>query len=96
MRRLPAWPALSLRTRMALSAGLACVFVALILSLGLYLVAQGFVQQTQLARLSNAALVLQGRVQNNLTFGQYDPEDLTRQDVPADIQVRVSLGRSVA
>ena len=95
MRWLPAWPALSLRTRMALSAGLACVFVALILSLGLYLVAQGFVQQTQLARLSNAALVLQGRVQNNLTFGQYDPEDLTRQDVPADIQVRVSLGRSV-
>ncbi|MGY2893239.1 ATP-binding protein [Deinococcus sp. UYEF24] len=85
----------SLRTRMALSAGLACVFVALILALGLYLVAQGFVQQAQLARLNSAALVLESRVQNNLTFGQYDPDDLTRQDVPADIQVRVSLGRNV-
>ena len=80
---------------MALSAGLACVFVALILALGLYLVAQGFVQQAQLARLNSAALVLESRVQNNLTFGQYDPDDLTRQDVPADIQVRVSLGQSV-
>jgi len=86
---------LSLRTRMALSAGLACVFVALVLALGLYVVAQGFVQQAQLARLQSAALVLQGRVQNNLAFSQYDPDDLTRQDVPADIQVRVSLGRSV-
>ncbi len=85
----------SLRTRMALSAGLACVFVALLLALGLYLVAQGFVQQAQLARLNSAALLLEGRVQNNLTFGQYDVGDLTRQDVPADIQVRVSLGRSV-
>jgi signal transduction histidine kinase len=85
----------SLRTRMALSAGVACVFVALILALGLYLVAQGFVQQAQLARLNSAAVVLSGRVQNNLTFGQYDPDDLTRQDVPADIQVRVSLGRNV-
>ncbi|WP_407569423.1 sensor histidine kinase [Deinococcus altitudinis] len=85
----------SLRTRLALSAGLACVFVALILALGLYLVAQGFVQQAQLARLNSAALVLEGRVQNNLAFSQYDPDDLTRQDVPADIQVRVSLGRSV-
>jgi len=80
---------------MALSAGLACVFVALLLALGLYLVAQGFVQQAQLARLNSAALLLEGRVQNNLTFGQYDVGDLTRQDVPADIQVRVSLGRSV-
>ncbi|WP_407541076.1 HAMP domain-containing sensor histidine kinase [Deinococcus radiomollis] len=85
----------SLRTRLALSAGLACVFVALVLALGLYLVAQGFVQQAQLARLNSAALVLESRVQNNLTFGQYDPDDLTRQDVPADIQVRVSLGRNV-
>ena len=85
----------SLRTRLALSAGLACVFVALVLALGLYLVAQGFVQQAQLARLNSAALVLESRVQNNLTFGQYDPDDLTRQDVPADIQVRVSLGRDV-
>lgn len=96
----PRWPlfsssGLSLRTRMALSAGLACVFVALVLALGLYVVAQGFVQQAQLARLQSAALVLQGRVQNNLAFSQYDPDDLTRQDVPADIQVRVSLGRSV-
>jgi signal transduction histidine kinase len=86
---------LSLRTRMALSAGLACVFVALVLSAGLYVVAQQFVQQAQLARLSNASLILQGRVQNALTFSQYDPDDLMRRDVPADIQVRVSLGRDV-
>ena len=82
----------SLRTRMALLSGLACVFVAALLSLGLYVVAQRFVQQAQLARLNSAALLLAGRVQNSLTFGQYDPDDLTRQDVPPDIQVRVSLG----
>ncbi len=85
----------SLRTRMALLSGLACVFVAALLSLGLYVVAQRFVQQAQLARLNSAALLLAGRVQNSLTFGQSDPDDLTRQDVPPDIQVRVSLGRSV-
>lgn len=85
----------SLRTRMALLSGLACVFVAALLSLGLYVVAQRFVQQAQLARLNTAALLLAGRVQNSLTFGQYDPDDLTRQDVPPDIQVRVSLGRTV-
>ena len=79
----------SLRTRMALLSGLASVFVAVLLSLGLYVVAQRFVQQAQLARLNNAALVLVGRVQNSLTYGQYDPDDLTRQDVPPDIQVRV-------
>ncbi len=85
----------SLRTRMALLSGLASVFVAVLLSLGLYVVAQRFVQQAQLARLNNAALVLAGRVQNSLTYGQYDPDDLTRQDVPPDIQVRVSLGGTV-
>ena len=80
---------------MALLSGLACVFVAMLLSLGLYVVAQRFVQQAQLARLNTAALLLAGRVQNSLTYGQSDPESLTRQDVPPDIQVRVSLGRSV-
>jgi len=80
---------------MALLSGLASVFVAVLLSLGLYVVAQRFVQQAQLARLNNAALVLAGRVQNSLTYGQYDPDDLTRQDVPPDIQVRVSLGGTV-
>ena len=81
---------LSLRTRLALLAGLACVFVAVLLSLGLYVVAQQFVQQAQLARLQSAALVLPGRVRNSLAFGQYDPDDLTGQDIPADILVRVS------
>ncbi|WP_424950902.1 sensor histidine kinase [Deinococcus sp.] len=84
----------SIRTRLALLSGLACAFVAIVLALGLYLVAQGFVQQAQLARLQSAALVLQSRVQNNLTFNRYDVGDLTRRDVPADIQVRVSLGPS--
>jgi signal transduction histidine kinase len=86
---------LSLRTRMALSAGVACVFVALVLALGLYLVAQQFVQNAQLDRLRNAAVILRDRVQNNLTFSQYDPGDLLRRDVPADIQLRVSEDRAV-
>ncbi|WP_189092473.1 sensor histidine kinase [Deinococcus ruber] len=89
------FPVLTLRARMASSVGLACVFVALLLSAGLYLVTQGVVQQTQLSKLSSAASLVAERAENSLQFGQFDPDDLTRQDVPPDVQVRVSLGRSV-
>ncbi|WP_425146451.1 sensor histidine kinase [Deinococcus sp.] len=87
-------PHLTLRTRMALSVGLACVFVALLLSAGLYLVTQNLVQAAQLSKLSSAASLVKERAETDVQFGRLDPDDLTRQDVPPDVQVRVSLGRS--
>jgi len=86
---------LSLRTRMALAAGLACVFVAVVLSFGLYVVAQRFVQQAQLDRLTSAATVLHERVENSLMFGRYDIDDVMGRDVPGDIQLRASVGGTV-
>ena len=95
MSRALRLPAMTLRTRLALTTALACALAVLLVALGLYVAVQRLFEQAQIGRLSSDAVVVAARVEHGLKYGRLDLGELRGDEVAPGVLLRVSLDGAV-